>query len=147
MPKRQKPARCRRTGCRTPSGRYWRLVRERNGKPTTLFHGVRGSCLLPLDTWTTAEIRTVHDGSRAVATPYKSGFHVMASRDELIRFAGRFRKRDNLFIVQVDVAGLLWDKAHSHANVLLAERMRIRTKYWRERLDIRRALPPADTKR
>lgn len=116
--------------------KYWRLLRDKDGVPTTLFHGVGGSRILPLDEWIDAEVKTVHDGSRKTATPYTSGFHIMASFEDLKRFTGRFRKIENLFMVQVDIDGEIWDKEHSPANVFLAERMRIRKKQWERRIKV-----------
>jgi len=116
--------------------KYWRLLRDRRGMPTTLFHGVGGSRVLPLNRWIDAEIKTVHDGSKDTATPYLSGFHVMESFDDLMKFTNRFRKIEDLYMVLVDVGGEIRDKEHSPSNILLAERMKIRTKQWKERVKV-----------
>jgi len=113
--------------------KYWRLLRDKEGLPTTLFHGLNGSRKLPLDTLLCAQVKTVTDGDARRATPYQSGFHVLPSLHETIKFTNRFRKIDDLVIVQVDVAQL-HSKAHSPANVFLATKMRIRKKAWEQRL-------------
>jgi hypothetical protein len=102
-----------------------------------LFHGVRGSLVLPTDEWIAAEIKTVYDGSKDTATPYKSGFHVMESYDDLVKFSNRFRKIDDLCMAEVDVAGWIWEKEHSPSNILLAEKMRIPKRQWDARIMIR----------
>jgi hypothetical protein len=114
---------------------YWRLLRDKDGLPTTLFHGVCGSRKLPLDQWIDAEIKTVTDGNRKTATEYVSGFHVM-SYDDIIKFKRRFKKLDDLVIAEVDIDTKqgLWEKEHSPANILLAGRMRIRSQCWGKRL-------------
>jgi len=113
--------------------KYWRLLRDKEGLPTTLFHGLSGSRRLPLDEWLDAEIKTVTDGGKKKAKKYKSGFHVLPTLEEIVKFTNRFRRIEDLVIVEVDVQDL-WSKEHSPANVWLAARMRIRSKQWEKRL-------------
>ena len=114
---------------------YWRLLRDKDSSPATLFHGVQGSRILPLDEWVDADVRRVDDGG----TPYQSGFHVVPMYAELLRVASRFRNIDDVVVCLVDVAGDVWEKEHSPYAVLLAERMRVRFSRWAARQRLRDA--------
>jgi len=110
------------------------MLRDRDGLPATLFHGVRGSRLLHLDLWYRAEEKIAWDGDKRKATHYTSGFHVMPTYEDILRFSNRFRNIDDLVICEVDVKGKLRKKKHSPSNILLAPWMRILDDQWANRL-------------
>jgi hypothetical protein len=57
----------------------------------------------------------------------------MPSLDKLAR---RFKNKDDLVVVEVEVDGETWPKFHSPYNVVLAEMMRITSEAWGERVPL-----------
>ena len=112
---------------------YYRIFDEVDGMPATLFHGVHGSRRLPLNTWMLAEVKPVTDGS--CSTVYQSGFHVLPTREDVVRHLGGFRKLEHRVIVRVEVdeTSGLWPKSHSRSSVMLARRMRVGRRDWDRR--------------
>ena len=113
---------------------YYRIFDEKNDAPHTLFHGVKGSRKLPLDTWVEAEIRKVKDGSCKVK--YISGFHVLKTEQEAKSFLNKMFKYKNYRVITrvlVDEDSGLWKKEHSKSNVFLAKKIKILKKDWKNR--------------
>ena len=113
----------------------YRLCRDKDGEPYTLFHGVNGSRKLSLGEWIEAEQKMVHDGS--AGTPYLSGFHVMPEIPDINRLLRLFKNLDDLVIVEVKVDGETRPKAHSRHNIILAEKMLIPTEMWAQRVRVK----------
>jgi hypothetical protein len=115
--------------------KYYRMLRDKDGLPTTLFHAVNGSKKVPLDEWIEAIVKEAWDGSKTTAKRYMSGFHVLPTLDDIVKFSGKFRKREDLVIcpVWVDEEDM-WDKEHSPADVKLVKKMMISSKQWENRI-------------
>ena len=112
----------------------YRLCRDKKGQPHTLFHGVQGRCQLDLDIWIRADQKRVRDGSGR--TWYRSGFHVMPDMPSLDKLAKRFKNKEDLVVVEVEVFGEVWPKSHSPYNVLLTEMIKISTEAWENRIPL-----------
>ena len=106
---------------------YWYKIvdKDRHGNFKMLFHGIKGSRIIPIDEWIKSEQKTVRDGS--VGTQYTSGWHIMMNRDEAVEYMARFTSNSSLerVIVEVDVRGKIWAKEHSPSNVHLCEEIMI----------------------
>jgi len=111
----------------------FRIFEEVNGQPATLFHGVKGSRKLPLNIWIKSETKMVKEGTNG--TLYKSGFHVLSSKEDVVKFAKVFKNRKNRFIVKVDALNLR-RKKNSKSPIFLAKKMRIDQKDWEKRIPI-----------
>ena len=95
---------------------------DRNTKEfKTLFHGVRGTRVLPRGKFIKAAKKRVSDGN---STKYTSGFHVFNDFDLCLKYANRFGKRWQRVVVNVHFTGNRV-KEHSNSGVILADRMRI----------------------
>jgi len=103
----------------------YRICERKNEKLHTLFHGVDGSRQLEMNTWITAKIKPVSDGSRKTSKEYISGFHSIIDLNECIKFLGRFRKPRDLVIVKVEIGEKTWEKEHSPANIILSEKIKL----------------------
>lgn len=101
--------------------------------PKTLFHGVRGSRLLPLDEWIEAEIKWGTDGSRQ--TPYQTGFHAYYTLDDVKKWVQGATNLDNRAAVKVVVEGCR-EKPKAIRPTILADRLIILRKHWRKRIPI-----------
>lgn len=111
----------------------FRICNEIDGQPATLFHGINGSRKLPLDIWIEAKIGKVRDGT--AGKWYKSGFHVLPTIEDIVKFAKVFKNRKGRFFVEVDVKKL-HSKKHSRGPVFLARKMKISRKNWKNRVPI-----------
>jgi hypothetical protein len=97
---------------------WYKIVREKDGKIFTLFHGTQGSRLLEPETWYEADQKVVNDGTSK--TSYISGFHVLPSYDiAKIYLEKHFKNKENKKIVRC-FAGEVTQKAHSKDPVFLA---------------------------
>ena len=103
----------------------YRICELKNDKLLTLFHGINGSRVLPLNEWKTATIKDVSDGSRKTSKIFKSGFHVLPTLEETRLFSKKFRAKRNLVIVKCEIGENMWPKLHSRANVLLADKIKL----------------------
>ena len=103
----------------------YRICERKNGKLYTLFHAFDGSREMEMGKWLKAQIKHVKDGSRKKDKRYKSGFHVLEDIEEVRRFAKRFTAKRDLVIVKCEIGKKYWEKKHSHANVLLADRIKL----------------------
>lgn len=106
---------------------YWYKIVDKDSKDNykTLFHGIRGSKIIPVDKWVRSERKIVRDGS--VGTQYTSGWHIMMNFDECQNYLSRFTsiKGHERTIVEIDVRGKIWPKEHSPSNVHLCEEIMI----------------------
>ena len=106
---------------------YWYKIvdNDRHGNFKMLFHGIRGSRIMPVDEWIKSEQKLVRDGS--VGTQYTSGWHIMMNLDEAIEYKARFTSNSphERVLVKVDVSGKIWAKEHSPSNVHLCEWIKI----------------------
>ena len=101
---------------------YKIVEKEKNGDIKTLFHGLNGSKIMPMNEWITADMKEVYDGSDG--TRYISGFHVLFSLEKTKKYLSKFKTRlDKLAIVKCEVENLR-PKEHSREDVWLAERIK-----------------------
>jgi hypothetical protein len=108
-------------------GKYFRIVEvDKNGNYKTLFHGNNGSRILEPNKWLKSVQKPVRDG-RLKAKEYTSGWHVLPGEKEVTeRFRNSFfRAPRELKVVEVEVRGKIWAKAHSRHNILLCEEIKI----------------------
>jgi len=78
------------------------------GEPAALFHvTAHGTRELPVGQWLTATDKLVRDGS--------------GKRWYLTRF----RRRERLIIVRVEIGGDVWPKPQSRSNVILSSRLKV----------------------
>jgi len=106
---------------------YWYKIvdKDRHGNFKMLFHGIKGSRIIPIGEWIRSEQKMVRDGS--TGTQYTSGWHIMMNLYEAIEYMARFTSNSSLerVIVKVDVKGKIWAKEHSPSNVHLCEWIKI----------------------
>jgi hypothetical protein len=101
--------------------KYWYKIVDTDDKGNikTLFHGVNGSRIIPQSQWLQAAMKPVKDGTSK--TTYISGWHVMKSIEECVDYLTKFKNTENKAIIKVKIKGKVWPKAHSPADVYLAE--------------------------
>lgn len=108
----------------------WRLFDRRGNDPCTLFHGVNGSRVLPLNASIAAVKRMVtNPGKKGSGRQFMAGFHVCPTRQECVDYLKRF-KRDRI-VCRVLVKGLR-DKPGS--KIKLADHMIIIGMDWHHAL-------------
>jgi hypothetical protein len=102
----------------------YRIVEKTDKGYKTLFHGVKGSRFLPVGKWLRSEQKKVRDGS--AGKYYKSGFHVLEDLEKCRKFmVNRFKAPRELVVVECQIKGKTWPKAHSPYNITLCEYMKI----------------------
>jgi len=104
---------------------YWYKIvdKDRHGNFKMLFHGIKGSKIIPKNEWVKSERKAVRDGS--IGTVYISGWHVMMNLDEAKQYLSKFTANIERVIVMIDVRGKIWAKEHSPSNVHLCEEIKI----------------------
>ena len=85
----------------------------------TLFHGINGTRILPINKFVKAKKKRVSDGK---STTYISGFHVFPNVKFCLKYSKRFGKRTQRAICVVRYTGNR-TKEHSNSGVILADRM------------------------
>ena len=71
---------------------YFKIVEVKNDKYYTLFHGIKGTKLLPLNQWIEAEIKeNVSDGH---GTTYTSGIHIIDGFLNAVDYLKKFKRTD-----------------------------------------------------
>ena len=101
------------------------------GEVKTLFHGLNGSKTVPRFTWLDAVVKEqAYDGGGeggfTTSTKYRSGWHVLETKEQALAYLHKFRNLDKKVIVKVTTEGKRWKKEHSPAEGLwLCARMRI----------------------
>lgn len=116
-------------------GFYYRIFDDKDGCPATLFHGINGSRILPLDIWVDANVKPVTDGS--AVTVYDSGFHVLKQLKkvkEVLRSGFKYLDYRVICRVEIDENSGVWPKSHSKNPVILAKRMKIHKSDWDNRI-------------
>lgn len=102
----------------------FKIMEFENGQVKTLFHGIDGSRTVPCNTWVKSEQKQVKDGTSK--TTYESGWHILPTEESCHEYMGKFKNRlEKLVIVKCEVAGRIWDKAHSPSPVQLAEEIKV----------------------
>jgi len=103
----------------------YRICELKNNNLLTLFHGINGSRMLPLNEWRTATIKDVSDGNRFTSKIYKSGFHVLPTLEETRMFSKKFKAKRKLVIVKCEIGDNIWPKSHSKNNIILADKIKL----------------------
>ena len=114
----------------------YRLLRDYNGKPKTLYHAHGESMILPLDQWLRSQPKIVYNpGKRTTgAKGFRAGFHVFPNLVELVKYC---KGMDPAYaVVEVLVSGKIRRKPRSRSTVLLAERMQLTSGCWECRLPL-----------
>jgi len=88
----------------------------------TLFHGINGSKLVPVDTWLEADHKWCSDGSGG--TRYLSGIHVLLDYEEALDYLENFKDHTDKVIVMCEVEDYR-KKEHARHPVFLASKCRI----------------------
>lgn len=105
----------------------WRLLRVRDGKPCTLFHGYRGSRTLPTSQILVAEEKEVRNPGKKKGPTFRSGWHVLMSKQECVEYLKRFKAKDDIVVCRVEVSGL---RQKPRSKVTLSRTMCIREPDW-----------------
>jgi len=95
----------------------YKIIENKKGNYYTLFHGVDGSRLLPINTWLNANKRLVKDGSDGLI--YESGFHCFLDLNIAHNYIRHFRKNKNRTIIKC-IANNIRQKP-TNPNVYLAD--------------------------
>lgn len=103
----------------------YRICERKGNDLLTLFHSLNKTRVIPVNTWITADIKIVSDGSKKTSKKYTSGFHVLLNEDECRNFVKKFRMPRDLVMVECEVNEDLRKKEHSPYNVYLADKMKI----------------------
>ena len=88
----------------------------------TLFHGVRGSRLVPLNKWVAAEIKP--NCSESTGRKYTSGFHVVESELLCRKYFALFKNKTNRGIFTCLARGM-FEKPGARPGVRLARAIKI----------------------
>lgn len=102
----------------------YRICERKGENLLTLFHPNKGSRVLPMNKWLTADIKNVSDGSRKTSINYISGFHALEDINECREFIKKFRKQRDLVLVECEVEGIR-KKYHSRSNIILADKIKL----------------------
>jgi len=105
----------------------YKIVDVIDGKIKTLFHGLNGSKVIPVDEWMPADRKMVRDGSST--TWYESGWHVFKEMDTALTYLRKFSNLAPKAIVRCRAKGLR-PKEHSPSPVLLASDLLIEQIMW-----------------
>ena len=106
----------------------YRLLRVKNGKPHTLFHGFHGSRTLVQDKLLKAVERHVwNPGKKGKSPGFTSGWHVLATKEQCTNYLERFTAKDDIVVCRVTV-GIPRYKPRS--KVFLARYMKIDSLDW-----------------
>jgi len=102
---------------------------DADGEPRFLYHGLRGSRVVPLDQWVTAERKWVTEGSNPY---YWSGFHAYRSLDDVRAWLRRCRIREGRAAVEIDCERVRPKPTAGEA--MLAGAMRVTSGQWSRRV-------------
>jgi hypothetical protein len=97
---------------------WYKIVDYENGQYKTLFHGVNKSRVLKFNEWLEADMKMVKDGTSK--TSYMSGWHILPDYKSTVEYLQRFKNFEKKRLVQCKARNV-WPKAHSRANVFLAQ--------------------------
>ena len=111
----------------------WRLLRAKNGKPHTLFHGFHGSRALVQDRLLKAvERQAWNPGKKGKSPGFVSGWHVLPTKQECVDYLEKFTAKDDIVVCRVKVA-IMREKPRS--KVTLARYMKINSLDWARALE------------
>lgn len=82
----------------------YRLLRVKDGKPHTLFHGFHGSRQLAQDKVLRAVKRPVQNPGKKNGRVFTSGWHVLPTKGECLDYLTRFKDTSDLVVCRVGVA-------------------------------------------
>lgn len=123
---------CLENPCSTPSRhphnyvggkRYYKIVQESGNNIKLLFHGIKGTKVLPINKWIRA--KRVEGAMDGVGNSYTSGIHVIDGLEEAKKYLSRFRRKDRI-IVECLAKGLR-KKEKSRSAVYLADEILVVT--------------------
>lgn len=106
----------------------YRILENKNGQPTTLFHGVDGSRTLAMNTWITALKKPVTNPGGKGGTVYISGFHCTENLDYLLEYMERFTSPRELVACEIQVRGTR--PKPTNGKILLADKMFLSQEDW-----------------
>ena len=110
----------------------WKVFAENSiQRPQFLFHGVRGSRIVPLDQWLEAEIKWRKEGSNPY---YWTAFHVYRTMRDIRQWCRLIRIFDDRYAVRVRVDSTRKKPTNGHA--ILAEKLLVTSKAWDERIPL-----------
>jgi hypothetical protein len=84
----------------------YRILRVKDKKPHTLFHGFHGSRCLPQGKLLRAVERPVRNPGKKNGREFTSGWHVLPTKGECVDYLTRFKNKKDLVVCRVLVAGL-----------------------------------------
>lgn len=114
----------------------FRLFRDYNGEPKTLYHAHGDSMILPLNKWLKAAPKVVYNPGKRTAggKGFRAGFHVFPTLEDLVKYS---KTMDSAYaVVEVLVSGKIRPKPRSRSTVLLAEEMCVTKGCWECRLPL-----------
>lgn len=82
----------------------YRILRVKDGKPHTLFHGFHGSRELPQDKVLRAVERPVTNPGKKGGRVFTSGWHVLPTKEECLDYLTRFKDHSDLVVCRVWIA-------------------------------------------
>lgn len=82
----------------------YRLLRVKDGKPHTLFHGFHGSRCLPQDKVLRAVERPVRNPGKKDGPTFISGWHVLPTKGECVDYLKRFKDTADIVVCRVLIA-------------------------------------------
>jgi len=99
----------------------YKIVLLKNGKYTTLYHGINRSKSLLVGKWIIAEKKMVTDCGKG--EPYLSGIHIFLDKEIAEKYLKRFRSNKPRVIIECLTKGLR--KKPSNSKVYLADRIKL----------------------
>ena len=84
---------------------------------------------VPLDTWVRAEERQTWNPGKKTGPGFVSGWHVVMSRKEAVKYFGKFKNTDDIKICQVFVKGL---RPKPRSKITLARWMMVLKNDWED---------------
>ena len=114
----------------------FRLFRDFNGQPKTLYHAHGDSMVLPTNKWLKAIPKVVYNpGKRTTGGKgFRAGFHVFSTLGDLVKYSKGMDP--GYAVVEVLVSGKVRHKPRSRSTVLLAEEMTITLHCWNDRVPL-----------
>jgi hypothetical protein len=106
----------------------YRLLRVKDGKPCTLFHGFHGSRVLTQDKLLKAvEHHVWNPGKKGKSPGFVSGWHVLPTKQECVDYLERFTAKDDIVVCRVLIAV---SREKPRSKVYLARYMKIDSFDW-----------------
>ena len=109
-------------------GEAYRLLRVKNGKPHTLFHGFHGSRELVQDkTLRAVEKHVWNPGKKGKSPGFISGWHVLPTKPQCVDYLTRFTAKDDIVVCRVTIGE---PRYKPRSKVFLARYMKIDALDW-----------------